>query len=29
MQYDVAAAQKTILKAGLPPWLAARLAKGR
>lgn len=29
VQYDVAAAQDAILRAGLPPWLAARLAKGR
>jgi predicted phosphodiesterase len=27
--YDVAAAQSAILEAGLPPWLALRLAQGR
>jgi diadenosine tetraphosphatase ApaH/serine/threonine PP2A family protein phosphatase len=27
--YDIAAAQASILDAGLPPWLALRLAQGR
>jgi predicted phosphodiesterase len=29
LEYDIAAAQAKIIKAGLPPWLADRLAEGR